>query len=298
LCPLFEASTQRLLKTDVLPASARDEHTWSRVFVEAHCALGSEDDEDEDVLAPGDDASLLYLSLRTTFAMAVPLSGASTSNDRYSYVEFIKRTLADPRGPVRDRLSNTWWKKSRATADRMFAILTFFVLWQGPTQADAFWPTWVGNTPPPVFQVLDEDAVSMEEQLRRDTALVVHRLARETKQIYEDTTNARHPRRFLLDRLIHYLHGLHSAPVYGFLMAAGDWGHSAHTANGLVYSRAKEFCFRQCHHSPVTSIGGSGGNNLNFNGHEFLQHAYGRDRVLLEEVLDFGRDAVRYRSEY
>jgi len=83
----------------------------------------------------------------------------------------------------------------------------------------------------------------IEEQALRDAALVVHRLAREMMQMYEDTTYGRHPRQFLLDRLIHYLHVSHSTPVFGFMMAAGDGGHSAHTANGLVYNRAKEFCF-------------------------------------------------------
>jgi hypothetical protein len=149
LGPLFEASPQRLLKTDVLPAIPRDEHTWSWVFVEAHCTLGSEDNKDKDVFAPGDAASLMHLALRTTFCMVVLLLGALTSNDRFSYIEFVKRAMADPRGPVTDCLSNTWWRKSRATADQMFAILTFFTLWQGPTQADAFWLTWVGNTSPP-----------------------------------------------------------------------------------------------------------------------------------------------------
>jgi hypothetical protein len=300
--PLIESSPQRLFKTSTQPASPKVEHMWSRVFVDSHCAMGNSDNDDEDILAPGDNPALLFLSLRTTFCQVVPLSGASTTLDRQNYVDFAQRFLDNPSGPVFLLLGQTWWKESRAVADRVFTFLTFFALWQGPTLVDNFWPTWPNNLIPSQNQ-LDAAAagMDMEERNRQNVNVALSRLAREALRLYQETSSGRHPRRFLLDKLVHNLHasnfstnvggggGGGSQNVDGVLMDA----HSSNTANGMVYNHAKDFCYRQSRDRPVQSAA----NEMERHG-QFLRHAHSRDGILLEEVLDFGRDFVRYHYTF
>ena len=69
--------------------------------------------------------------------------------------------------------------------------------------------------------------------------------------------------------------------------------HSSNTANGMVYNHAKDFCYRQSRDRPVQSAA----NEMERHG-QFLRHAHSRDGILLEEVLDFGRDFVRYHYTF
>jgi len=295
LFPLLEESAHRLAKMTAMERGTfKQERARGRAFVEAHCALGNSDDEDEDILAPGDDGVQLSLPLRVTFCQVVPLSGASTTDDRENYVRFVRRVLTNPSGPVATLLANTWWQKSRALADRMFAVLTFFALWQGPTQADDFWPSWPGNTPPPIDAAAfgdEEDAATtgadLAERYRRRAANVLYRLAHETSCIYQETSSGRHPRRFLLNRLLHYFHASQFVPSFGLDR------HDTQTANRLVDARAHDFCFgigQPQQGDRLMRVGNSEGHG------QFMHHLFSRDRHLAEEVLDFGRDAVRYRT--
>jgi hypothetical protein len=99
-----------------------------------------------------------------------------------------------------------------------------------------------------------------------------------------------HHRLRLLDRLLEYL------PVSRFVSSFGSFGpHSEQTANRSVRNLAKNFAFEQSDANLLT--GTEAGLQPEMSG-MLLKYALRQDRVLVERVLDYGRQYTRWNSEF
>jgi hypothetical protein len=139
LLPLFELSMFRL-RPGLIGRQLNDR--LARAFRKAHLALRTDvlDAEDRDLLS----RTLLV----HTFGGVVPAEGHRLV-DREDYVDWINTELRAPERTWSVYVErNTSWKDGRAYADRLFAKLVFFSLWQGPTQLEPFWPAWPDRVPP------------------------------------------------------------------------------------------------------------------------------------------------------
>jgi hypothetical protein len=140
------------------------------------------------------DAHLLDVRLIIPFADIVPTGG----NDPSMYQVFIKRQLQDV--STYSTSSQMGWKAGRPFADHLYAALIFYLLWQGPTPWEDFWPNFpvdVGPLSHDAFIAAQAERDKGERQ-REATAREQALLAVRTLRLYEANTNDRHPRVFLL----------------------------------------------------------------------------------------------------
>jgi hypothetical protein len=247
------------------------------VFLVANGALRT-----DDLFRP--DAHLLDICLVIPFADIVPTGG----NNPSLYQVFIKRQLQDV--SAYSTSSQTGWKAGQPLADRLYATLVFYLLWQGPTPWDDFWPDWPVNVFPPshnafiAAQAKRDEGERQREAKAREQAL----LAVKTLRLYEPNTNDRHTCVFLLRRLLHYFPSEH-------FIRPNVLEHVNSTAECSVAQAAHHFCFQQSSSQLFAGTEDAAGSVLHGS---FLHHSLERDGEWVQEVLDFGQRAVRFLSHF
>jgi hypothetical protein len=83
-------------------------------------------------------------------------------------------------------------------ADHLYAALIFYLLWQGPTPWDNFWPNWPVDIGPPSHDTFIAAQAEREESKQQRQATVREQvlLAVKTLRLYEANTSNRHPHIF------------------------------------------------------------------------------------------------------
>ena len=283
LIPLLEFSANRL-ELPPSPGPTRKDQKMERAFVAAHCALGTLDPAEPEILGDGDESRLVAPQLRLSFARVVPISGERVS-ERNEYANFVYREMRF--GPVEFESQTTWWASGLVSTDRLYAELVFFALWQGPTQFEPFWPTWpLPNDDQVPFPALEEGG---EEWVNRHAAVALQVLAQEVETRYRVCSSERHHRLPLLRQLLRYLSADEFVPSFGVV------NHRSQTAARSVYLEANRFCYKSedCKilEEPENSLPAERALSL-------LRYAHREDYDLTTDVLDFGRDAVRLNGRF
>ena len=274
LLPLFELTGERLKKhghhAATLAETLDDDARQTRAFIEANLAL-----RPNAALRP--DSRLLSSRLTITFAEIVPIDGSKITK-RTEYGTFILNMLTDL--GFWNTAEEAEWKEGRPLADRVYAGLLFFLLWQGPTKAEPFWPDWDPETGPAASVDFFQDQRDRSEidRKRRKAVRQQFKIAKFVHTVYKVNTNNRHPRLPLLARFLEFFPAKRCISPYAV-------EHTPDTAACLVKTTARNFCLE------------SGSTEL-FAGAEqhgsFLRHVLRRDGPMVEDVLDFGRRAVRW----
>jgi hypothetical protein len=277
LLPLFEMSMVRL-KPNMPSRLQNDRH--ARAFREAHTAVRTDafDAEDRDLLSR---TLLVY-----TFGGVVPDEGHRVV-DRDEYSDWVNVEVRAPERAWSVYVERgTQWKDGRALADRLFAKLVFFSLWQGPTHTEPFWPGWPNHVPPTGQEAEAEPQQGLEEieYERRKAVLAQFRLAQRVYDLYSSSSSGRHRRRHLVDRLLHYLPASRYVSPY-------DGNHVPQKAAKMVALQADNFAYRQSGKFLFAGLAVSA--EAESRG-AFLRHALSREQVLTQEVLDFGRNSARW----
>jgi len=280
LLPLFEMSMFRL-RPGLIGRQLNDR--LARAFRKAHLALRTDvlDAEDRDLLS----RTLLV----HTFGGVVPAEGHRLV-DREDYVDWINTELRAPERTWSVYVErNTSWKDGRAYADRLFAKLVFFSLWQGPTQLEPFWPAWPDRVPPhPEEEEGLEEGLDEVEWERRHAVAVQFRVTKRVLDLYKESTSGRHHRLPLVDCLLHYL-------MADRFVSPFEGMHVPLMAAKMCVTQAEHFALRQSGKFLYAGLAATA--EAESRG-AFLRHVLNQERVLTQEVLDFGRNAARWARHF
>jgi hypothetical protein len=201
LLPLFELTVERLKNhghnAATLAETRDDEARRTYAFLNANTAL-----RPGAVLCP--DSRLLSSQLSIPFAEIVPLDGSKITQ-RSEYGMFIINMMMDM--GFWNTTDKTEWRDGRPLADRIYAGLVFYLLWQGPTKAEPFWPDWDPETGPPssVDFYTDQQNRNKVDRRHQSPAREQFRVAKFVHTLYAVNTNKRHPRHPLLERFLNFL---------------------------------------------------------------------------------------------
>jgi hypothetical protein len=163
-------------------------------------------------------------------------------------------------------------------ADCLYAALVFYLLWQGPMPWDDFWPNWPVDVDPPSHDPFIAAQAKREESEQQQQATVREKvlLAVKTLRLYEANTSDRHPRIFLLRRLLHYFPSKHfiwlNVLKYVDLMAECSVAQATH-----------HFCLQQSSSQLFAGTEDAAGSVLHGS---FLHHTLEQDSKWAHEVLD------------
>jgi hypothetical protein len=237
---------------------------------------------------------LTWYVFQIALSKVVPVDGVDGDGDddgegREIFTKFVKGEIYG-RGASRPK-ADTWMKqRGPASADRLYAVTVFFALWHGPTQSEPFWPSWPGHVPPVAEDAVHGLPLSVQERRRREAVAMLHRAAQKTRDLYRHCSSGRHRRLRLLDRLLEYL------PVSRFV-SSFEGEHFARTAHRSVRDLAKNFAFVQSDAHLLSSSADPFAAETRA-GDVLLKYALRRDRVLVEQVLDYGRHYTRWSAEF
>jgi hypothetical protein len=127
----------------------------------------------------------LDIRLFIPFSDIVPTAG----NEPALYQAFIRRQALDigaysTSGP-------SGWKVGQPLADRLYAALIFYLLWQGPMLWDDFWPDWPVDVGLPSHYAFVAAQAKCEESKQQCQAMVREQvlLAIKTLRLYEANTS-------------------------------------------------------------------------------------------------------------
>jgi hypothetical protein len=286
LLPLFEEAgkkikfpaTHRSLSTE----QERDRDAQrNRAFINAHSALRF-----NAPLRP--ESRLLAARLSSTFAEVVPMYGSQMSH-RPNYVTFMQNMTEDK--GVCSTSGETWWSQGRPLADRLYAGLVFYLLWHGPTKKEPFWPEWdptLAGPPSLESHLAAQETRDYVSRLRHATIREQWRVGQLVRKLYMNNTDSRHPRIPLISLFLYYFSKEKFIPPLGA-------EHTNTTASCVAIAAAQSVSLHQSSSELFAGTDDAGGSGSSGS---FLSHVLNRDSLLTQDVLDFGRRAVRWTEEF
>jgi hypothetical protein len=283
LLPLFEQTGEKIK----FPATHRSlsvvqerdrEALQTRAFLNAHAALRFN--------APlRSESRLLAARLSTTFAEVVPPAGSQMSH-RPNYVAFMQN-LTEDKG-VCSTSKETWWSQGRPLADHLYAGLVFYLLWQGPTKKEPFWPEWdpaIAGPPSWESHLAAQETRDYVNQQRHATIREQWRVGQLLRKLYETNTDSRHPRIPLVHLFLYYF------SEEKFIQPLGGGEHTNTMASCVAIAAAQNLSL---HQSSSELFAGTGDESCG----SFLSHVLKQDSLLTQDMLDFGRRAIRWTEEF